>query len=144
MCVGDFEVVPSVGFVSDMVGLLLCISGHAHRGLMAQHTKPPNAGALAHRDKRKTEGLRSGNRLGSLREPVAALACPSERPWGVLAKTGENTADPYRTTNGSRDPFRKCLPGDYRRRECSKRQDNAMPCRQEDAAPAPRPALGLL
>ena len=54
---------------------------------MAQRIKPPNAGALAHRDKRKTEGPRSGNRLGSLRDPVAALACPSERPWGVLAKT---------------------------------------------------------
>ena len=91
MWVGDFELVPSVGLVSDMVGLLLCFTGHAHRGLMAQRIKPPNSGALAHRDKRKTEGLRSGNRLGSLRDPVAALACPSERPWGVLAKTWENS-----------------------------------------------------
>src|SRR5665213_2180365 len=105
MCVGDFDVVPSVGLVSDMVGLLLCVSGHAHRGLMAQRIKPPNAGALAHRDKRKTEGPHRGNRLGSLREPVGALACQSERPWGVLAKTGENTADPYRTMNGSRGPL---------------------------------------
>jgi len=28
-----------------MVGLLLCISGHAHRGLMAWRTKPPQSGA---------------------------------------------------------------------------------------------------
>ena len=47
---------------------------------MAQRTKPPNAGAkFAHRDKRKTEGLRSGNRLGEPARPGGGFSVPMRK-----------------------------------------------------------------
>ena len=66
--------------------------------------------------------------------PPSAPSAPSESPWECWQKRGR-LAEHYRTKIGSRDQLlRKRLPGDYRRRrERSKREENAMPYRRHDA-----------
>ena len=96
----------TVNSVSDMVGLLFCDTGRAHRGLTARHKNPPQSGAeLAKRwSSERPKASARGKRPWQLYRPGGRSSMPvGSPPGGGNSKVGRLGHALPRRHRGKRD-----------------------------------------